>query len=185
MKASILQGDPVTQLSPRIFAKVGDITQESVCAVVNAANRSLLGGGGVDGAIHRVGGDAIMEGCREIRQHRYPDGLPTGEAVATTAGGLPASFVIHTVGPVYSECGDACAALLSRCYSRSIEAAAEAGCTTIAFPAIATGIYGYPKAEAARIALRSVKATLLRYDMEVRFIFHSEADFETFMEAVA
>ncbi len=175
----------MTQLSPRIFAKVGDITREKVCAVVNAANGSLMGGGGVDGAIHRAGGPAILEACREIRRTRYPDGLPTGEAVATTAGKMAAEYVIHTVGPVYGSCGERCAELLASCYRRCIEEAAAAGCGTIAFPAISTGVYGYPKAEAALIALRSVKALLLRHEMMVTFVFHSPSDLEIFTEATS
>ena len=137
------------QLSPRIYAKVSDITQEEVCAIVNAANSSLLGGG-VDGAIHRAGGPAILEACRKIRAEELPEGLPTGEAVATTAGDMPSDYVIHTVGPIYGSCGGQCAQLLTACYKNSIEKAAELGCKTIAFPAISTGVYGYPKAEAAR-----------------------------------
>jgi len=173
------------QLSPRIFAKTADITAEPVCAVVNAANGSLLGGGGVDGAIHRAGGAAILEACRELRATRYPEGLPTGEAVATTAGAMPARYVIHTVGPVYGSCGSECARLLAACYKNSIEEAARLGCETIAFPAVSTGIYGYPKDEAARIALSAVKATQLLYNIEVRFIFHSEEALAVFLKAVA
>jgi O-acetyl-ADP-ribose deacetylase (regulator of RNase III) len=174
----------MTQLSPRIHAKVADITQEQVCAVVNAANSSLLGGGGVDGAIHRSGGPAILEACKEIRSTQYPDGLPTGEAVITTAGNIPSHYVVHTVGPVYGSCGSECSELLAACYKNSIVKAVEAGCESIAFPAISTGIYGYPKAEAAVIALRTVKAVLLRYDIEVTFIFHSEENYKAFIEAI-
>ena len=175
----------MTQIAPRIFATVGDITQEAVCAVVNAANSSLLGGGGVDGAIHRAGGPAILEACRELRATRYPEGLPTGEAVATTAGDMPAQYVIHTVGPVYGSCGDRCAELLAACYRNSIEEAAALGCETIAFPAISTGIYGYPKEEAALVSLKTVKATLLRQRIEVRFVFHSERDRDIFLKNAA
>ena len=96
----------------KIIIKTGDITKEKVCAIVNAANSSLMGGGGVDGAIHRAGGTQILEACRKIRKEQYPDGLPTGEAVATTAGNLPAKYVIHTVGPVYNQCGNNCTLLL-------------------------------------------------------------------------
>lgn len=171
------------QIAPRIYAAVGDITTEHVCAVVNAANHTLLGGGGVDGAIHRAGGPEILEACREIRKSRYPDGLPTGEAVATTAGKMPARYVIHTVGPVYGSCGEQCAELLAACYRNSIEEAVRLKCDTIAFPAISTGVYGYPKDAAARIALKSVKALLVRYRIEVRFVFHSERDLELFLDA--
>ncbi len=172
------------QLSPRIFAKVSDITQERVCAIVNAANSSLLGGGGVDGAIHRAGGVSILDACRKIRAEELPEGLPTGEAVTTTAGEMPAHYVIHTVGPVYGNCGERCAELLAACYKNSIAKAAELGCDTIAFPAISTGIYGYPQAEAAVIALKTVKAMLLRYDLEVLFVFHSRESMESFCKAV-
>ena len=173
----------MTQLSPRIYATVGDITKEAVCAIVNAANSSLLGGGGVDGAIHRAGGPAILEACREIRDTSYPQGLPTGEAVATTAGNMPSRYVIHTVGPIYGNCGERCAELLASCYRNSIEEAVRAGCDTIAFPAISTGIYGYPKDEAARIALQTVKALLLQRRIEVRFVFHSQHDCDLFLQA--
>ncbi len=173
------------QLSPSVYAKVGDITRERVCAVVNAANSSLMGGGGVDGAIHRAGGSAILDACRELRASRCPEGLPTGDAVATTAGMLPASYVIHTVGPVYGRCGEACAELLASCYRSCIERAAELGCTSIAFPAISTGSYGYPKAEAARIALWTVRALLLGHRMEVTLVFHSDEDFRIFTAAVS
>jgi O-acetyl-ADP-ribose deacetylase (regulator of RNase III) len=104
----------------KIVIKTGDITKENVCVIVNAANSSLMGGGGVDGAIHRAGGTQILEACRKIRKEQYQDGLPTGEAVATTAGNLPAKYVIHTVGPIYHQCGDNCALLLSSCYTRDV-----------------------------------------------------------------
>jgi O-acetyl-ADP-ribose deacetylase (regulator of RNase III) len=172
------------QLAPGIIAKVGDITTEPVCAIVNAANGSLMGGGGVDGAIHHAGGPAILRECKAIREHQYVEGLPTGEAVRTTAGNLPAQYVIHTVGPIYRHCGDKCAALLSACYQHSMIEAAKAGCDSIAFPAISTGIYGYPKEEAARIAMNTVKATQTRYRMQVFFIFHNEADYQLFLDAV-
>ncbi len=171
------------QLSPSIYVKVGDITQESACAIVNAANSSLLGGGGVDGAIHRAGGAEILEACRQIRQTRYPDGLPTGEAVSTTAGDMPSRHIIHTVGPIYGSCGSECAKLLGNCYRNSIEEAIELGCDRIVFPAISTGIYGYPKDEAAKVALQTVKALLLKHRIEVIFIFHSESAASTFIEA--
>lgn len=169
----------------KIIIKTGDITKEEVCAIVNAANSSLLGGGGVDGAIHRAGGPAILEACRQIRKTRYRDGLPTGEAVATTAGDLPSKYVIHTVGPVYGRCGDQCEAQLASCYTKALEVAEELGCHTVAFPAISTGVYGYPKAEAARIAYGAVKRFLdKRPEMEVRFVFHNSGDREIFEKAV-
>lgn len=176
---------PSQQLTAKIKAKVGDITQEDVCAIVNAANRSLLGGGGVDGAIHRAGGSMILDACRELRSRRYPDGLPTGEAVATSAGNLPAEYVIHTVGPIYASCAESCAELLSNCYRNSLKEAIRIGCKRVAFAAISTGIYGYPKQKAAVIAFRAVNEMLKEHDLEVIFVFHSQADYEIFLESVA
>jgi len=129
----------------------GDITDADVDAVVNAANSSLLGGGGVDGAIHRRGGPDILAACRELRATRLPDGLPAGQAVATTAGRLPARWVIHTVGPVYSTREDR-SAVLASCYRESLRVADELGAATVAFPAVSTGIFGWPMHDAARIA---------------------------------
>ena len=168
-----------------IKIKTGDITQEKVCAIVNAANRSLMGGGGVDGAIHRAGGFTILEACKEIRENRYPDGLPTGEAVATTAGVMDADYVIHTVGPIYRGCGNKCEKLLSSCYTNSLKVALELGCKDIAFPAISTGIYGYPKEDAARIAYRSVKEFLDEgYDITVYFVFHDDENRRIFESSI-
>ncbi len=142
----------------RIELVLGDITEQQVDAVVNAANSSLLGGGGVDGAIHRRGGPAILAACRELRATVLPDGLPTGQAVATTAGELPARWVIHTVGPVYSAREDR-SALLASCYRESLRVADELGALTVAFPAVSAGIYGWPMDDAARIAVETVRAT--------------------------
>lgn len=172
------------QLTAKIAAKVGDITQEEGCAIVNAANSSLLGGGGVDGAIHRAGGSAILAACRELRASHYPDGLPTGEAVATTAGEMPAAFVIHTVGPIYSRCDGRCSELLKRCYVNSIEEALKVGCDSIVFPAISTGIYGYPKRAAAKVAFDAVQEALSDREMKVTFIFHSQSGLETFLKSI-
>jgi len=172
-------------MNENIIIKTGDITKEHVCAVVNAANSSLMGGGGVDGAIHRAGGPAILEACRKVRQEQYPEGLPTGEAVATTGGRLPAKYVIHTVGPVYHSCGDHCASLLSTSYENSLKQAVKLGCRDIAFPAISTGIYGYPKEEAARIAYEMVRKFLAEgYDLKVSFIFHREEGKNIFEKAI-
>jgi len=169
-----------------IIIKTADITEENVCAIVNAANSSLMGGGGVDGAIHRAGGHEILEECRTIRKNRYPDGLPIGEAVATTAGTMYADYVIHTVGPVYSQCGDKCKRLLASCYINSLKIAQELGCKDIAFPAISTGVYGYPKEEAARIAYESVKYFLNEgYNIKVTFVFHSQNDEKYFRKAIS
>src|SRR5450432_2981702 len=125
----------------RIVVTEGDITREAVDAIVNAANSSLLGGGGVDGAIHRAGGPEILEACRRIRATEYPGGLPTGKAVITTGGRLAARYVIHTVGPIYGQHGGEEARLLAACYENSIALAAQHGLATIAFPAISTGAY--------------------------------------------
>ncbi len=169
----------------KIIIKTGDITKENVCAIVNAANSSLMGGGGVDGAIHRAGGSQILEACRKIRKEQYPDGLPTGEAVATTAGNLPAKYVIHTVGPIYHLCGNNCAEELASCYSRSLNVAVELGCKDIAFPAISTGIYGYPKEKAAFVAYETVKYFLEdKNDIKVNFIFHNNEDKDIFVKTI-
>jgi O-acetyl-ADP-ribose deacetylase (regulator of RNase III) len=139
----------------KIDLVTGDITTQSVDAVVNAANHTLLGGGGVDGAIHRAGGKAILEECKRIRAERYPDGLPTGESVATTAGRLPARWVIHTVGPTWAKTKDK-SPLLRSCYTTSLAVADELGATTVAFPLISSGIYRWPKDDAVRQALQAV-----------------------------
>lgn len=136
----------------------GDITTQEVDAVVNAANSGLLGGGGVDGAIHRAGGPDILRECQELRRTRFPDGLPTGRAVATTAGRLPARWVIHTVGPVYAKREDR-SALLASAYRESLRVADELGARTVAFPAVSAGIYGWPLEDAARIAVTTVRDT--------------------------
>jgi O-acetyl-ADP-ribose deacetylase (regulator of RNase III) len=168
-----------------IILKTGDITKGNVCAIVNAANSSLMGGGGVDGAIHRAGGPCILESCRKIREEYYPNGLPTGQAVATTAGKMPAEYVIHTVGPVYHQCGNHCASLLASCYENSLKVAVELGCKDIAFPAISTGIYGYPKEKAARIAYETVKHFLDEgHEIEVHFVFHNDKDREIFEKSI-
>lgn len=143
----------------RVVVQVGDITQLKVGAIVNAANATLLGGGGVDGAIHRAGGPAILEACREIRRTQYPNGLPTGEAVATTAGFLAADYVIHTVGPIWERDSQP-AQLLASCYRRCIELADSLALSSIAFPAISTGAYGYPRDKAAVAASIAVRDTL-------------------------
>ena len=180
-------------LDGRVRVTTGDITRERVDAIVNAANSSLLGGGGVDGAIHRAGGPAILEECRELRRTRYPDGLPTGGAVLTTAGQLPARFVIHTVGPVWGEHAGRESELLAGCYRNSLALAAERDLTSVAFPAISTGVYGYPKPEAAAVASSAVKEFLVKSGAagaegsgaatlnEVRLVFFSPGDAEIFI----
>jgi O-acetyl-ADP-ribose deacetylase (regulator of RNase III) len=167
----------------RIVCTQGDITRQQVDAVVNAANSGLLGGGGVDGAIHRAGGPTILAECRELRRTRFPDGLPTGEAVATTAGDLPARWVIHTVGPVYSRTEDR-SALLASCHTRSLGIADEVGASTVAFPAISTGIYGYPLELAAPVAV----AACLDTDTdvaEIRFVLFDARALGAFEDALA
>lgn len=130
----------------------GDITRQQVDAIVNAANHSLLGGGGVDGAIHRAGGPAILAECRRVRAERFPGGLPTGQSVATTAGDLPARWVIHTVGPTWAKTKDKSDQLRS-CYTTSLAVADEVGATTVAFPLVSAGVYRWPKDDAVRQAL--------------------------------
>jgi O-acetyl-ADP-ribose deacetylase (regulator of RNase III) len=161
--------------SDRIVTKVGDITREDVDAIVNAANSSLMGGGGVDGAIHRAGGPAILAECRRIRETQYPNGLPTGEAVITTGGNLKARHVIHTVGPIYGQNGGRDAELLASCYVNAIALAATTGLATIAFPAISTGVYGYPKEEAKRVSMDAVMRALRAHPSirEVRLVYFS------------
>jgi len=134
----------------------GDITGERTEAIVNAANSSLMGGGGVDGAIHRAGGSRILEECRQIRKAKYPQGLPEGQAVATTGGDLAARYVIHTVGPIWTGGDRREPEVLASCYRESLRVAEELGVNSVAFPAISTGIYGYPIAEAAQVAVKTV-----------------------------
>ncbi|MCI3950487.1 MAG: macro protein [Acidimicrobiales bacterium] len=153
---------------PRITVVEGDLTTEAVDAVVNAANSSLLGGGGVDGAIHRAGGPEILDACRALRGGELPDGLPTGRAVATTAGRLPARWVIHTVGPVYFHEDDP-AGLLASCHVESLRVADELGASTVAFPAISCGVYGYPVDQAAPVAVAAVRDAPTSVE-EVRFV---------------
>ena len=167
---------------PRIVLLEGDITAQEVDAIVNAANSSLLGGGGVDGAIHRAGGPAILEECRRLRATDWPDGLPTGRAVATNAGDLPARWVIHTVGPVYAEVDDA-PGLLASCHVASLRVADGLGAATVAFPAISTGVYGYPPDRAAPVAIRAVADADTAVD-EVRFVLFGSRAFETFDRAL-
>lgn len=161
----------------------GDITAQEVDAVVNAANSSLLGGGGVDGAIHRTGGPEILEECRRLREERYPDGLPTGQAVATTAGRLPARWVIHTVGPVYAKSVDR-SGLLASCHSESLRVADELGAATVAFPAISCGIYGYPLHLAAPVAVAAVRSAPTAV-AEVRFVLFDDEALSAFADALA
>jgi len=166
----------------RIELVRGDVTEQDVDAIVNAANHTLLGGGGVDGAIHRKGGPEILEECRRIRRDRYPEGLPTGQAVATTAGRLPATWVIHTVGPVYAKTKDNSAELAS-CHTESLHVADEVGARTVAFPAISTGAYGYPLDEAAPVAIRAVRAADTDVEL-VRFVLFDDRSYLAFERAL-
>jgi O-acetyl-ADP-ribose deacetylase (regulator of RNase III) len=166
---------------PTLLLVRGDITRQRVDAVVNAANSSLLGGGGVDGAIHRRGGSAILEACRTLRTSQYGRGLPTGKAVATTAGDLPARWVIHTVGPVFSATEDR-SELLADCHRNSLRVADELGALSIAFPAISTGVYRWPLDDAARIALGTVSRTATEV-AEICFVLFDDRALATFQQA--
>ncbi len=170
-------------MAPRIVLEVGDITDCVVDAIVNAANSSLLGGGGVDGAIHRKGGPEVLRECRELRAGLLRKGLPTGKAVATTAGLLPARWVIHTVGPVWSPSEDR-SHLLASAYRESLRVADDVGAGTVAFPAISAGVYRWPLENAAQIALGTVENTPTRV-REVRFVLFTAAASEVFAEALA
>ena len=167
---------------PRIVLLEGDITDQDVDAIVNAANSSLLGGGGVDGVIHRAGGAMILEECKQLRATDWPDGLPTGRAAATTGGRLPARWVIHTVGPIYGEVDDA-AGLLASCHTESLRVADELGVATIAFPAISTGVYGYPVEEAAGVAIAAVRDAVTAVE-EVRFVLFGRSAYDAFERAL-
>ncbi|WP_213453771.1 O-acetyl-ADP-ribose deacetylase [Rhizomonospora bruguierae] len=156
----------------------GDITVQHVDAVVNAANSSLLGGGGVDGAIHAAGGPVILAETRALRAGKYARGLPVGEAVATTAGNLPARWVIHTVGPVWTDREDR-SALLRSCYRRSLAVANDLGAETVAFPLVSAGIYGWPMADAVRQALAGLRSAEPGSVREARLVLHGRAAYET------
>ena len=171
-------------LNGRVLVVVGDITRQDVDAIVNAANSTLLGGGGVDGAIHDAGGPQILEACRAIRKTEYPNGLPTGEAVITTGGNLLAKFVIHTVGPIYGHEPDRQAEQLAACYQNSLLLARRHHLTSIAFPSISTGAFGYPKIEAAKVASTAIKNFLATDDQirEVRLVFFQQSDARVFLQ---
>ncbi|MCC3763126.1 O-acetyl-ADP-ribose deacetylase [Glycomyces sp. TRM65418] len=160
----------------------GDITRVHVDAIVNAANSSLMGGGGVDGAIHRAGGPEILEACRRLRDTRYGRGLPTGQAAATTAGRLPARWVVHTVGPVYSATEDR-SALLASCYRESLRVADDLGAASIAFPAVSAGVYGWPVDSAAEIAVAAVRETATTVD-DIRFVLFTDEVYAAFERAI-
>jgi O-acetyl-ADP-ribose deacetylase len=171
-------------LSGRVCVTVGDITSQQVDAIVNAANSTLLGGSGVDGAIHRVGGPAILEECREIRKSDYPKGLPPGEAVITTGGNLPARFVVHTVGPIYGRHDGREAEILAACYKNSLLLAVQKSLNSIAFPSISTGAFGYPAHQAAEVASQAIMEFLETDSLmkEVRLVFFGQGDMKVFLE---
>jgi O-acetyl-ADP-ribose deacetylase len=167
---------------PRIVVLEGDLTEQEVDAIVNAANGSLMGGGGVDGAIHRAGGPTILQECKQLRATDWPDGLPTGRAAATTGGRLPARWVIHTVGPVYAKTEDR-SALLASCHTESLGVADELGARTVAFPAISTGVYRYPVEEAGPVAIGAVRGAETNVE-EVRFVLFGRHAYEAFERAL-
>ena len=173
-------------LDGRLLVQVGDITAFDGDAVVNAANSSLMGGGGVDGAIHSAGGPEILQECTTVRERDYPDGLPPGKAVATTAGKLPADYVIHTVGPIWHGGSDGEDELLSSAYRESLTVANELGARRVAFPAISTGVYQFPRERAATIAMGEITNFFSVHEMprEVALVFYSQSDADTFVEAV-
>ena len=165
---------------------IGDITDVEADAIVNAANSTLMGGGGVDGAIHRKGGPRILEECKKIRATEWPEGLPTGKAVITSGGNLKAKNVIHTVGPVWRGGNHGEAGLLAQAYQNSLKLAAFKGLKTIAFPSISTGAYGYPVEDASHIAVKIVKDFLVKEDKldKVVFVLFSDRDFEIYLKTV-
>ena len=165
----------------------GDITEQETEAIVNPANPTLMGGGGVDGAIHRKGGPSILEECKRIRVTQYPDGLPTGKAVITNAGRLKAKYVIHTVGPIWRGGGEGEANLLAQAYRSCLELASSKSIKSIAFPSISTGAYGYPIAEASRVALKAVKEFLEEKPVfdEVVLVLFSKDALKVYEEAAA
>jgi O-acetyl-ADP-ribose deacetylase (regulator of RNase III) len=164
----------------------GDITDVEADAIVNAANSTLLGGGGVDGAIHRKGGPKILEECKRIRAQEWPDGLPTGNAVITSGGSLKAKHVIHTVGPIWRGGFYDEAKLLRQAYWNSLKLAVANGLKTVAFPSISTGAYGYPTVEASRVAVVAVKDYLKKENKleRVIFVLFSQRDFDIYLNSV-
>ena len=173
-------------MNGRLLITQGDITEKQTDAIVNAANSSLMGGGGVDGAIHRKGGPAILEECKCIRKEKYWDGLPPGDAVATGSGNLPSHYVIHTVGPVWRSGNSGESDVLAGCYRRCLEEASKLKLRSIAFPAISTGVYGYPKSDAARVAYSAIKEFLSHSDVPelVYLVFFSYDDLNIFINTI-
>jgi O-acetyl-ADP-ribose deacetylase (regulator of RNase III) len=173
-----------TFLDGKVIVAVGDITEERTDAIVNAANSTLFGGGGVDGAIHRKGGEQILNECKEIRASLYPNGLPTGKAVITSGGNLLARFVIHTVGPIYGMNEGKDAELLADCYKNCLSLAAENDLKAVSFPSVSTGAFYFPKHEAAQVSSRAIKGFLTEDNKIelVRLVFFSEPDAEKFLK---
>ena len=167
---------------PKVSVIIGDITRQEVDAVVNAANRELAGGSGVNGAIHKAGGAEIYRFCEELRATKYPDGLPAGQSAITPGGKLPAKWVIHAVGPKHAQHDGKEAELLASCYRTALELAESHKLESIAFPAISTGVYGYPPEEAAKVASQAVQSWLqgLKSIQEIRFVFFSERELKIF-----
>lgn len=163
----------------------GDLTVQHVDAIVNAANSRLLGGGGVDGAIHQAAGIELIEHCRTLRRTAWPEGLPTGEATATPGGALPARWVIHTVGPKYWEYPDGGAGLLAACHRNALRVAASVGAQSVALPAISCGIYGWKPSDAAPIALAAVREAMRTHPevLSVRFVLFNTSTFDAFDRA--
>ncbi|RKX70112.1 O-acetyl-ADP-ribose deacetylase [candidate division WOR-3 bacterium] len=171
----------------RLILTQGDITEQDTDAIVNAANPSLMGGGGVDGAIHRKGGPKILEECKRIREEKYPDGLPTGQAVVTSGGRLKARYVIHTVGPIWRGGNRGEEELLAEAYRNCLRRAIELKLRSIAFPSISTGAYGYPIDQAAEIALRTVKEYIKEFDQleQVVFVLFRAEDLQVYQTTAA
>ena len=169
-------------IKDKMFAEIGDITLSDSEAIVNAANSSLYGGGGVDGAIHRAGGPEILEECRTIRKTLYPEGLPTGKAVLTNSGNLACLYVIHTVGPIWRDGDNNEEELLANCYKSCLQIAGEKNLFSISFPAISTGVYGFPKHKADKIALKTISEWLKgrEFPDKVFLYFFSQNDFDIF-----
>lgn len=174
--------------TPKIAAHRGDLTAEAADVLVNAANSSLLGGGGVDGALHAAAGPALLAACRAVRAERWPDGLPVGEAVATEAGDLPASWVVHTVGPNAAR-GETDPGLLASCFTRSLDVSAELGARSVAFPAVSAGVYAWPAEAVADIAVRAVRGWFAEHPdtsvQDVRFVLFGDALLAEFERALA
>ncbi len=164
----------------------GDITDQDADAIVNAANSGLMGGGGVDGSIHRRGGPKILEECRRVRQSEWPEGLPAGKAVITGGGSLKARYVVHTVGPMWKGGRRGEPETLAQCYTASLDLAVRHGLQSVAFPSISTGAYGYPVREASRVALRAVKVFVEREGKpaKVTFVVFSDGDLETYLQTL-